>query len=125
MDRILFYTYPSCTSCRKAKQWLKSNNILFEERHIFRDTPSYEELLKILQLTTEGIDEILATRSQTFKKLNKDINELTVSEVVKLIIDDPRLLRRPILTDGTRLLVGYNESGLRNLTGKRHVIRAS
>lgn len=118
MENILFYTYPSCTSCRKTKAWLKAHNVDFEERHLFRETPSQEELKQILSLTTEGIDEILATRSQSFKKLNIDVNELTVSEILSLLNEQPKLLRRPIITDGKRLVVGYNKSALQNMTKK-------
>lgn len=118
MDQLIFYTYPSCTSCRKTKKWLSLNSISFHERHLFRETPSYEEVLKILSLTTEGIDEILATRSQKFKQLGIDVNELPLSEMVKLLIEDPTLLRRPILTDGKKLIIGHNPDALKNLTGR-------
>jgi regulatory protein spx len=39
--------------------------------------------------------------------------------VVNLLIEHPRLLRRPILTDGKKLVVGYNESALKNLVKKK------
>ncbi|TDQ41680.1 Spx/MgsR family RNA polymerase-binding regulatory protein [Aureibacillus halotolerans] len=116
---ITFYTYPSCTSCRKTKAWLKKNDIDFGERHLFRETPSSSELKQILSLTTEGIDEILATRSQTFKQLKIDVNELTFTEMVELLTREPKLLRRPIITDGTKLVVGYNPSALRNISQKK------
>ncbi|MFE7061029.1 Spx/MgsR family RNA polymerase-binding regulatory protein [Sutcliffiella sp. NPDC057660] len=119
MNEIVFYSYPSCTSCRKTKKWLTSNNVNFREKHIFRETPSYEEMLKILSLTTDGIDEILATRSQTFKDLGIDVNELSLSELIKLMIDEPKLLRRPIITNGNKLIVGYNESGLLKIAKKK------
>ncbi|WP_082153496.1 Spx/MgsR family RNA polymerase-binding regulatory protein [Bacillus sp. LL01] len=119
MNEIIFYSYPSCTSCRKTKKWLKSNNIKFREKHIFRETPNHDEMMKILSLTTEGIDEILATRSQTFKDLGIDVNELTLSELIKLIIEEPKLLRRPIITSGKKLIVGYNESSLQKLSRQK------
>ncbi|MCA1031721.1 Spx/MgsR family RNA polymerase-binding regulatory protein [Bacillus timonensis] len=119
MNDLVFFTYPSCTSCRKAKHWLRAQNVSFKERHLFRETPTYEELMKILSLTTEGIDEILATRSQSFKKLNKNVEDLTVSEILKIIVDEPKLLKRPIITDGKKLIVGYNVSAFKNLTKKK------
>ncbi|MFZ3588132.1 Spx/MgsR family RNA polymerase-binding regulatory protein [Bacillus sp. DJP31] len=119
MSELMFYTYPSCTSCRKTKAWLKEHDIQFEERHLFRETPSLLELKQILSLTTEGIDEILATRSETFKNLNIDVNEMTITEILTLLVEQPRLLRRPIITDGKRLVIGYNQSALRNITKTR------
>ncbi|MDX8291139.1 Spx/MgsR family RNA polymerase-binding regulatory protein [Metabacillus indicus] len=121
MNELVFYSYPSCTSCRKTKHWLKAHNVDFNEKHLFRETPTYAELQKILQLTTDGMDEILATRSQTYKELNLDIDELPLSDVIKLIIDEPKLLRRPIITDGKKLVVGYNPQALTKLSKKKEV----
>ncbi|OZI13089.1 transcriptional regulator [Bacillaceae bacterium SAS-127] len=119
MSNIIFYTYPSCTSCRKTKKWLNAHSVTFQERHLFRETPTYDELIHLLSLTTDGLDELLAARSQTYKNLNVDVNELPLSEVVKLLIKEPKLLRRPILTDGNQLVVGYHPEVLRGLTNNK------
>lgn len=119
MEELTFYSYPSCTSCRKTKHWLKANQINFTERHLFKETPTAEELKHILSLTTEGIDEILATRSQIFKKLKLDFDELTVNELLEILHNEPKLLRRPLLIDGEKLVVGYNPSELVKLSKKK------
>ena len=124
MAYLKFYTYPSCTSCRKAKKWLVSNQVEFDEIHLFRQTPSVEELTFLLSLTTEGLDEILATRSQSFKDLNLDIDELPLSKVVELIVENPKLLKRPILTDGKQLVVGYQPEHLRTFCRKSKLFHA-
>ncbi|WP_083802893.1 Spx/MgsR family RNA polymerase-binding regulatory protein [Bacillus sp. SG-1] len=121
MTKITFFTYPSCTSCRKAKKWLMTNSVDFEERHIFRNGPTQEEIINLLSMTTNGVDEILATRSQKYKALDVNIEELSLSEVVKLISEEPKLLRRPLLSDGKKLVVGYDPEGIRSLTDKRAV----
>ena len=41
---LLFVEYPKCTTCQKAKKWLKERNPEFSERHIVEDRPSKEEL---------------------------------------------------------------------------------
>jgi len=125
VDTVIFYTYPSCTSCRKTKKWLVNEGVNFEERHLFRETPTYEELLGLLAMTTEGIDELLAKRSQEYKSLNIDVNNMPLSKVIKLLIEQPRLLRRPILTDGKKLVVGYNESALKNLVKRKKRAQAN
>lgn len=116
MEELTFYSYPSCTSCRKTKKWLISNSVKFNERHLFKDTPTKKELMEILSLTTEGVDELLATRGETYKNLNMDVQELPLSEVIKLVINEPKLLRRPILTDGKKLIVGFNPDALKKIT---------
>lgn len=60
MPQLTFFSYPSCTSCRKTKKWLSANQVSFDERHLFRETPTVAELKRILELTSEGLDEVLA-----------------------------------------------------------------
>ena len=123
MSTVIFYTYPSCTSCRKTKKWLSAHSVDVQERHLFRETPTRQELFTLLSMTSEGLDELLATRSRTFKSLNVDVDDMPLSAVVDLIIQEPKLLRRPILTDGEAIVVGYNLEKLRSLTKKKQLMK--
>ena len=33
---VLYLEYPKCSTCQKAKKWLETNNITFEQRDIVR-----------------------------------------------------------------------------------------
>lgn len=107
-----FYTYPSCTSCRKTKAWLNNKGIPYKEHHIFKNPPSLEELTDLVRMTQNGVDDILAMRSQKFKEMDRDYRDMKLSELLQLIHNEPRLLRRPILTDGEHLVVGYDKEAL-------------
>ncbi|WP_046173826.1 Spx/MgsR family RNA polymerase-binding regulatory protein [Domibacillus indicus] len=123
MSAVTFFTYPSCTSCRKTKKWLSAHSVEVKERHIFRETPTKKELLTLLSMTSEGLDELLATRSRMFKSLNIEVDEMPLSDVIDLLIKEPKLLRRPILTDGQNLVVGYNPEKLRSLAKKKQIMK--
>lgn len=115
LKKIRFYTYPSCTSCRKTKAWLRENGVSYEERHLFRNPPSVDELKDIVKMTHNGMDDILSTRSKTFKELDVDIDDMKFSELLEILSEEPRLLRRPILFDGEKLIIGYDREALTNL----------
>jgi len=110
--KLVSYTYPSCTSCRKTKAWLLEKGVNYEERHLFKNPPSVNELMDIIKKTNNGLEEILSTRSQLYKNLDINIEDLKVSELLELLSKEPRLLKRPILTDGNNLVVGYNKPAL-------------
>lgn len=74
---------------------------------------SAEELRQILSLTENGTDDIISTRSKIFQKLNVDLEELPISQLLSLIAQNPSLLRRPIILDSKRLQVGFNEDEIR------------
>lgn len=44
---VTLYITPSCTSCRKARTWLEENNIPYEERNIFTDALTLNEIKSI------------------------------------------------------------------------------
>lgn len=110
---VILYTSPSCTSCRKARAWLKENKIPFQERNIFSDPLNVDEIKRLLMMTEEGTEEIISTRSKIFQELGVNIDELSTGTLIKLVAKYPSLLRRPIMMDDKRLQVGYNEDEIR------------
>lgn len=108
-EMIKLYVSASCTSCRKAKAWLKQNGLRFEERNIMSDPLTTDEIKEILSLTETGTDEIISTRSKVYEKLDIDFDELSLSELVDIIEEHPSLLRRPLIFDETKFQVGFNE----------------
>ena len=116
---VTLYTSPSCTSCRKAKKWFKEHNIPFKERNIFAQPLSKDEIKKILQMTEDGTEEIISTRSKAYQALKMDINDLTIDQLISLIEKNPGLLRRPIMMDDKSLQVGYNEDEIRRFLPRK------
>ncbi|MEC6748487.1 transcriptional regulator Spx [Marinilactibacillus sp. XAAS-LB27] len=110
---IKLYVSPSCTSCRKAKAWLEDQNLEFEEKNIFHEPLSIDEIKNILSLTEEGTEEIISYRSQAYQALDVDIEDLSMNELLNLFKTQPSLIRRPIIMDDRRLQIGYNEEEIR------------
>lgn len=110
---VNLYTSPSCTSCRKAKSWLQGHNIPFVERNIFSNPLSKDEIMQVLRMTEDGTEEIISTRSRAFQNLGVSIDELSIDQLLNMVVEDPGLLRRPIIMDERRLQVGYNEDEIR------------
>ncbi|WP_088105434.1 transcriptional regulator SpxA [Halalkalibacter urbisdiaboli] len=116
---IKLYTTPSCTSCRKAKKWLEENHIDFIEKNILSDPLTESEIQSILLLTEEGTDEIISTKSKTFQELGEKIDSLSLHELYKLILENPKILRRPIIHNEKKLLVGYHEEEIRRFLPRK------
>ena len=110
---ITLFLSPSCTSCRKARAWLLNHEVPFVEHNIMTSPLSAQELQHILSLTENGTDDIISTRSKIFQKLNLDVESLSISELIKLIEENPSLLRRPIILDAKLMQIGFNEDEIR------------
>ncbi|MCD5324682.1 MULTISPECIES: transcriptional regulator SpxA [Pontibacillus] len=116
---VTLYTSPSCTSCRKAKAWLEEHEIPFQERNIFSEPLTIDEIKEVLRMTEDGTDEIISTRSKVFQKMNVDLDQLPMKELFDMIAQHPGLLRRPIIVDEKRLQVGYNEDEIRRFLPRK------
>jgi regulatory protein spx len=116
---VTLYSTPSCTSCRKAKAWLEEYHIDYTERNILSQPLTRDEIKYILRLTEDGTDEIISTNSKTFKELDINIESLPLQDLYELIINNPKILRRPIMVDEKRLQVGYNEEDIRSFLPRR------
>ena len=66
--------------------------------------------MAILAFTENGTEDIISTRSKVFQKLDIDLDELSVSELIDLIAKNPGLLRRPIILDNKRMQIGFNDN---------------
>lgn len=110
---VTLFLSPSCTSCRKARVWLIKHEVDFQEHNIITSPLSRDELMSILSFTENGTEDIISTRSKVFQKLDIDVEELSISDLIDLIAKNPSLLRRPIIMDKKRMQIGFNEDEIR------------
>ena len=99
---VILYTAPGCASCRKAKQWLKDNQIEFVEKNIFTSLLKESEIKYLLSRCENGTEDIISVRSKAFQALQKDIDDYSMKE-------NPSILKRPILLSEKSLVVGYDD----------------
>ena len=59
---IILYTSPGCASCRKAKQWLKDNQLPFVEKNIFTTMLKEDEIKYLLSRCENGTEDIISVR---------------------------------------------------------------
>ena len=105
---MTLYTSYGCASCRKAKEWLKERNIPFEEKNIFKTILEKDELKNILRMTENGTDDIVSKRSKIITENNIDIDDMTVDEFIEFVRQNPSVLKRPIIIDDNKFMVGYD-----------------
>lgn len=109
---IQIYTTPSCASCRKAKKWFDQYKIPYSEKNIFSIKLSKEDIFKMLANSENGFDDIISTRSKVFKEKQLEPDTMTIQELVDFIIENPSVLKRPIIINENELQVGYNNEDI-------------
>ena len=82
------------------------NDVQVHERDFFKDQFTEQELRDLA--SSAGVSQMFASRSPSLKKMGLAGSELTDAEMLDLMLKEPRLVRRPLVRLGERLLVGAN-----------------
>ena len=108
---MLFICYSKCTTCQKAKAYLDSNGIPYEQRDIKEDNPTYDELKTWLAGSGLPVKKFFNTSGLLYKSLNlKDkLSAMSEDECLKLLATDGMLVKRPLLVGSGAILVGYKQ----------------
>ncbi len=106
---ITVYTSPSCSSCRKVKKFFEENHIPYKEKNILTQPLKDEELKELLLKSENGTEDIISTRCKVIKEGKVNIEDMSMSELIKFIKDNPSILKRPIMVDDHKMQVGYSE----------------
>lgn len=106
---ITIYTSPSCSSCRKVKKYFEENNIPYKEKNILSISLKENELKELLEKSENGTEDIISTRSKIIKEGHINIDDMSISELIDFIRNNPSVLKRPIMIDDNNMQVGYSE----------------
>ena len=82
----------------------------FEERDFFRDGFTEEELRELLGDTPPF--DIFSWRSPSARTLKLDREKVSADELIRLMVEQPRLIRRPLIHTGERLFVGTDKEAM-------------
>ncbi|MDR1697524.1 MAG: Spx/MgsR family RNA polymerase-binding regulatory protein [Erysipelotrichaceae bacterium] len=110
---IRIYTTPSCSSCRKAIGFFKANHISIEVIDIFSLTLKRDQIIDIIRKSENSTDDIISQRSKIYKEGKVNFDDMTLNELITFIIENPSILKRPIIVDDRKVQVGYNEEEIR------------
>lgn len=109
---MLFIHYPKCTTCRKAKRWLDTHQVTYTERHIVEDNPSYDELKDWYAKSGLPLKRFFNTSGMLYKEmqLKEKLPAMSEEEQLRLLATNGMLVKRPLIVDKDKVLVGFKEA---------------
>ena len=103
---ITLYGIPNCDTVKKARNWLAANNIDYIF-HDFKKAGANHAQLK-RWCDAKGWETILNRAGTTFKKLPDDAKaELDETKAIALMLDQPSMIKRPVVEHASGILVGF------------------
>ncbi len=105
--KTTLYGIKNCDTMKKARAWLETHGVEYAF-HDYKvdgiDKPRLQQWIKVV-----GWETLLNRAGTTFRKLpdaaKQDVDE---SRAVTLMLEQPSMIKRPVLERGRTLLVGFS-----------------
>lgn len=108
---MVFVCYPRCSTCKRAQKWLDEHRLAYTLRDIKEDNPTLEELMDWHKKSGLPLKKFFNTSGQLYRslELSKKLPDMTEAEQYALLSSDGMLVKRPIVVEGDKVLVGFKE----------------
>ena len=116
---IHYFEYPKCSTCRKGRRWLDDQGLDYESTDLVAQPPSAQQLADLHRRSGLPIKRFFNTSGVSYRSggWKEKLPELGVDEAYAALAADGKLIKRPILDDGTHVLVGFREAEYTTLLG--------
>ncbi len=113
-----FYHYAGCSTCRRAKKDLDAQGIALRLVDIVASPPGKAELVALHRRSGLPIAKLFNRSGQSYKAggFKDRLPEMSEDEALAALAADGKLIKRPILVIGERVLVGYRPSDYASLS---------
>lgn len=110
-NELTIIQYPKCGTCRTALKSLQSKGNEVISRHIVEQTPTVNELKELVANSGLELKKFFNTSGDVYRELGlKDkLPAMSEDEKYALLASNGMLIKRPIVTDGKTVTVGYKE----------------
>lgn len=108
---VLVLHYPKCSTCKRAIQWLKENQIDYQERNIVEQNPTQQELTEWYHKSGLPLKRFFNTSGNLYKEQNlKDkLPQMSEQEQLALLATSGMLVKRPLVIGEDFVLTGFKE----------------
>ena len=106
--KTTIYGIRNCDTMKKARAWLEAHGVDYDFHDYKSDGIDRATLEKWAK--TVGWEVLLNRAGTTFRKLPDDAKQnIDERKAIKLMLEHPSMIKRPVLERGRTLLVGFTE----------------
>jgi arsenate reductase len=108
---LTFFHYPKCSTCVTAKKYLLQRGHVLNEIDITIDPPTLSSLSDLIRKSGRPYTDFLNRSGLQYRSegMKEKVARLPEAEIVHILSLNGRLIKRPIVTDGERVTVGFQE----------------
>jgi len=111
---VTLYGIKNCDTVKKARKWLDDNSVPYTF-HDFRVDGINKTLVNNF-LKQVDIETLINKRGTTWRKLSDTEKEIkTKTQAVALMVENPAIIKRPVLDVNKKVTVGFSEESYKSL----------
>jgi arsenate reductase (glutaredoxin) len=111
---LTIFHNPRCRKSRETLQILEESGEMLEVIEYLKEVPSKEELGKLIEMLGIKPEQLLRKGEAIYKEQFKG-KTLTDDEWIEAMVENPKLIERPIVTDGEKAVIGRPPESVKTL----------
>ncbi len=111
---ITLYGIPNCDTMKKARKWLDAQGIEYQFHNYKKD--GLDESLLNSWVNELGWETLLNRRGMMWRKLDEKTKaNIDQASAIRVMLNTPSIIKRPVLDTGNALYVGFTEDNYRKI----------
>ncbi|MCG7501459.1 arsenate reductase (glutaredoxin) [Tenacibaculum sp. Mcav3-52] len=111
---IKIYHNPRCSKSRQGLEIIENSGKEFETVKYLDTIPSTEELKGVISLLNISPIDLVRKNEKIWKEEYKG-RELSDAEIIKALVDNPKLIERPIVINGNKAVIGRPPENIKEI----------
>ena len=112
MSKATIYHNPRCSKSRQTLALLRERGIEPEIIEYLKTPPDAQQLKQILDMLNLEPRQLMRTNEAEFKENNLADPALSRDELIRAMVDHPRLIQRPVVISGGKAALGRPPEGV-------------
>lgn len=107
MKNVTIYHNPRCSKSRETLALLEQHGVTPDVVLYLETPPSVDQLKKLLkELGFSSARELMRKKEDLYKALKLVDESLSEAQLLQAMVDNPKLIERPIVVKGTQARIG-------------------
>jgi arsenate reductase len=102
---LTFYEKPTCTTCKKTAKLLAERGVDFDRVNYYIEPLGEEKLRDLLRKAGLRPRDVMRTKEPIYGELGLASSDHTDEELIRLMVEHPDLVQRPIVERGDRAVL--------------------
>ena len=105
-NNYMYYHNPRCSKSRQGIELLNKEKVSFVIKEYLKEPLTKKELKDLFKKIADAPNLIIRKKEKVYKELNLGSKSLNTNDWIDLIIENPILLERPILSNDKKAIIG-------------------